>query len=96
MCSDPMPSHNLLNRRAFSGRDFMKFIALTASFKTELSSGLIFFDARPSLCITQCVHRVSGFFCRMCAIRPLMRPVIDAAASVSAHTGTGFPADFMF
>ncbi len=35
MCSDPMPSHNLLNRRAFSGHNFMKFIALTASFKTE-------------------------------------------------------------
>ncbi len=48
------------------------------------------------LCVLQCVHRVSGFFCRMCAIRPLMRPVIDAAVSVSAHTGTGFPADFMF
>ncbi len=96
MCSDPMPSHNLLNRHAFSGHNFMKFIALTASFKTEAhllgSSSL-----KPGLlCITQCVHRVSGFFCRMCAIRPLMRPIIDAAASVSAHTGTGFPADFMF
>ncbi len=93
MCSDPMPSHNLLNRGAFSGHNFMKFIALTASFKTEAhllgSSSLM-----PGLlCV---LHSVSGFFCRMCAIRPLMRPIIDAAASVSADTGTGFPADFMF
>ncbi len=84
MCSDPMPSHNLRNRHAFSGRDFMKFIALTASFKMDLSSGLIFFDAKASLCITLCVHRVSGFFCHMCAMRPLMRLVIDAVVSV--HT----------
>ncbi len=49
MCSDPIPSHNLRTRRAFSGSDFMKFIALTASFQTELSSGLIFFEARASV-----------------------------------------------
>ncbi len=58
MCSDPMPSHNLLNRRAFSGHNFMKFIALTASFKTELISGLIFFDARASVYYTVCPQGV--------------------------------------
>lgn len=90
----PMGPHNPQNRCAFSTLDIIKFITLTAYFKTELSSGLIFVDARASLCTTQYAHSTSGFSYRMCAMRHMTPPVtLTVCRCVCTHTATGFPPD---
>lgn len=63
--------------KTLSGFDVINFLTLT-SFKTSYSTGQIFWDVSPSLCMTQWVNCASGFSFQIRSMSLFTQPVVDA------------------
>ena len=93
----PISPHNKATKRVCSGRLLMKLTDLTASFKTVLRSGGIFFVASASPCMLQWTDVACGATAFTRLTTPLCCPSIARAPSVltPTHLDHSIPLEMM-